>query len=168
MAQTDVTTKFALGVPGMPYDTPLDVISRVQAETSLEVPFGVFVCLVAGAANDNSAKLPAAVGAKLLGLVMFVNEYDPSEIGTVGLKRYSVLNVGTKGRFWVISETDVADGDRLHVRFVAGAGGSQLGAIRNAAVAGPETIDCTSQGVFRSTGVAGTPVILEIDMTNKP
>jgi hypothetical protein len=167
MAQTDVTSLFALGVPGMPVDTPEDVISRVQGEASLEMPFGVFTCLVAGASTDKSAKLPAAVSAKLLGLVMFNNEYDPSEIGTVGLKPKSILNIGTKGRFWVISETNVANGDRLFVRAVAGAGGTQLGAIRNAAVA-DETIDCTTQGVFRSTGNAGTPVILEIDMTNKP
>jgi hypothetical protein len=167
MPQTSITTRFDLGVPGMPVDTPIDNISRVQGESSLEMPFGVFTCLVAGVANDNSAKLPAAVGAKLLGLVMFSNEYDPSEIGTVGLKPKSELNIGTKGRFWVISETNVANGDRLFVRFAAGAGGTQLGAIRNAAVT-DETIDCTAQGVFRSTGNAGTPVILEIDMTNKP
>jgi hypothetical protein len=166
MAQTSYSTTMVKAFAGMLADTGgNDVASAVQSEASLEVPFGGFVAF---GASDGAAILPAASSAKLLGCLVHDHTYEPgTNMGTVGVKPKNMLSVLRKGRIWVTPETAVAPGDRLHVRYAAGAGGSQLGACRNAAVAS-ETLDCTTQGVFLTTASAGQLAILEIDMTNEP
>lgn len=168
MSQTSISTKQAVAYPGMLADLGNKYTeSMVSEEASAEIPFGV--CVAQGVA-DSQCELPDASGDKLVGMVQHSHAYakgDGGELGTTGLKPKACVNVLRKGRMYVVAETTIAAGDRLFVRYAAGAGGTQLGALRNAAVAS-ETIDATAQGVFRTGGVAGTLVVLEVDFTNKP
>jgi hypothetical protein len=169
MSQTAYTDTMTAAFAGMLADNgPKDVDSAVNGEASAEMPFGV---CAAFDTLDNECDLPAASTDRLRGLVIASQAYDPTgttgNIGTSGVKADHQVSLLRKGRMWVISEQDVVPGDRLFVRYASGAGGTQLGGLRKAAVA-DETIDATSQGVFLSTGVAGVPVLLEVDFTNKP
>jgi hypothetical protein len=158
--QTSVTTQQELGVPGMPYDSAKDVVTRVSTDAG-EIPFGV--ALVRGA-TDNAAKMPAAAADKFVGIAVFSQEYEPSkDLGTTGLKTGAILNVGRKGRFWVTVEEAVAPGDKAHIRFAAGAGGTQKGAWRKSTVA-DETIDITAVAEFQSTALAAGLAIVEINL----
>lgn len=143
----------------------------VQGEAAAEIPFGVAVAIETSPGTDGTpgkATLVNNVADKVAGIVLHSHAYDKrTELGTTGLKPKTTMAVLRKGRVWVRPETAVVDGDRGYVRAVAGAGGTQLGALRNAAVGG-ETIDSTGQIVFRSTAAAGGLAIAEVDFTNKP
>lgn len=165
MSQTSYTTTQPAAFAGLLYDVgPHDIITRITEETVLEVPFGV---VVAFGGADNQCELPDATTDKCLGIVVHSHDYDASALGTVGVKPKNLLQVLRKGRIWVLAENGVAPGDRGFVRAVAGAGGTQLGAIRQAAVGG-ETIDATTQIVFVTTALAGGLAVVEVDFTNKP
>lgn len=145
--------------------------TMVQGEASAEIPFGVAVAIETSPGTDGTpgkATLVNAAADKIAGVVLHHHAYDSrTELGTTGLKPKTLLSVLRKGRVWVKTETAVVDGDRAHIRYAAGAGGTQLGAFRNATVVS-ETIDATAQAVFRSTAAAGELAILEVDFTNKP
>jgi hypothetical protein len=157
----------AVAFAGMIVDcSPDDIDSFIQAEASAEVPFGAVVAQYSG--GDNQARLPAASNAKLVGIVVHSHNYDPyHDLGTTGVKAGKMISVMRKGRIWVTSETANAPLDRLFVRYATGAGGTQLGAVRNATVVN-EMIDATTQGVFRTTCLASGLCVLEVDFTNKP
>ena len=81
-----------------------------------------------------------------------------------GLLPGAIMNVLRKGRIWVVCESGCDPDDRLWVRAVAGAG-EYLGACENADDS-TDTIDCTGQGVWRTTAAAGELAVLEVDFTN--
>lgn len=173
MAQTSYA-EMAAAFAGMLADAGIVKYAEtmVQAEASAEVPFGIVVVMNTAPTADGTpakAKLPAASTDKLWGIVLHSHSYDTrTELGTTGLKPKTLLSALRKGRVWVTVETAVAVGDRGHVRYAAGAGGTQLGALRNAAV-GSETIDATTQIVFvTAQTVAGGLAVAEVDFTNKP
>lgn len=168
MSQTTAKSTMAVAFPGMLADNTnlRDCRSLINVEAGAEVPFGVVVCEIAGA---QQAELPDEAGDnfELAGVVVHSHSYAPGlELGTVGLKAGAVMSVLNRGRIYVLSETAAAKGDRGHVRIVAGAGGTQLGAIRNAAVGG-ETIDATKAIRYMETISAPGLVIVEVDFQNE-
>lgn len=172
MSQTSYATSMAPAYEGQLADNgPTDKRTYLQGEASAEIPFGVVVAQGAVGAVQGTpdlAILPASAPAKLVGIVIKADVYHKdSELGTTGLKPKTTLSVLRKGRIWVKSETVSTVGDRAHVRYASGAGGTQKGAIRNATVAS-ETIDATSQIVFMTTTTLGGLGVVDVDFTNKP
>lgn len=166
MSQTTVLLTLAAAFAGMMADTcDASRVTGVQTEASAEIPFGV---MLAKGTGDVDCILPAASGAKLVGVLQHSHSYDPGphgELGTTGLKPGAVLNVLRRGRIYVLVETNVAAMDRAFVRYAAGAGGTQLGAFRNAAVSS-ETIDLGGRAQFLTSALAGGVAVLEVDMLN--
>lgn len=166
--QTSYTTNQPIAFPGLKGDATLSVVeTRINAEGSAEIPFGVFV-VKGGSVGDPGCVLPTASTVKLvLGPVVHSHAYSKGingELGTSGLKPKAVLNILVKGRIWVLSETDAAVGDPVFVRYASGAGGTQLGAVRNATVSG-EMIDLTIKGRYVTSVTAGNLAMIEVDMT---
>lgn len=175
--QTTYSVNPAIAFAGQKADnSSFDVDSMISTDTS-SIPFGVFVASdsASGAAGDQSAKMPAASGAVLMGVLMHSFDYartwtDPSgtthgELDSTGLKAGAHLNVMRRGRIYVTSETAAAVGDPVHVRYSANGGNTQLGAVRNAADAG-HTIDMTGKARYVSTCSASGLAVIELDMTN--
>jgi hypothetical protein len=164
MSQTSYSLTIAAAFAGMLADTgDNDIFGAVQAESSLEIPFGVMVCKGTG---DNDAKLPAAADAKLLGVLVHSHSYEPKiDLGTTGVKPGAVLNVLNSGRVWVLVEENVTREDRAYVRYAAGAGGTQLGAFRKSAVSN-ETIDVRANVKFVTSASSGGLAIIEADNLN--
>jgi len=137
-----------------------DAVTRVNAEATLEIPFGGFVAEGSTAA---AAILPVAANAKLVGPLVHSHEYNALyDLGTIGVKPKVTMAICRVGRVYLKSETTVAKGDRVFVRYAAGAGGTQLGAVRNAAVAS-ETIEVKGCYFDEAAG-AGAIVPVQIDM----
>lgn len=136
--------------------------TALQQETSAEVPFGV---MVKRGTVDRSCKNLSAANDKLFGVVQHSHAISKEELGTLGVKPGSMLDIMRQGRITVLAETNIAPGDRAHVRYAPGAGGTTLGAFRNAAVSN-ETIDVTGLVEFEETASAGQPVTIWLDMLN--
>lgn len=172
MSQTSYALNLTASFAGMLADgsTAHQVETRINAEASAEIPFGTFV-VTGGSVGDAGAVLPSAGTTKLvLGPVVHSHAYskgDNGELGTSGLKPKTVMNVLVRGRIWVLTETSVAVGDPVFVRYASGAGGTVLGRVRNATVSS-EMIDLTTKARFiTSATVTSTPVLacIEVDMT---
>lgn len=164
MSQTSYSYTMSAAFAGMLADVgDNDIFGAVQAESSLEIPFGVMVCKGSG---DNDAKLPAASTAKLLGVLVHSHNYEPRlDLGTTGVKPGAMLNILNRGRIYVTVEEAVTKEDRAYVRYAAGAGGTQLGAFRKSAVT-DETIDVTKKCKFVTSASSGGLAVVEVDMLN--
>lgn len=114
----------AAGQPGLPYDMQdADIVSWICDE---DVPFGMWVAeTVEGHCElpDSSAEITGNAGGIAL--------RDSSRASGEGYKAGEPVRVMRRGRVWVGNEEALAKGDTLFVRFAAGAGGSQKGALRN-------------------------------------
>lgn len=161
--QTTYGTTLPVAFAGMRADNAdANVDSYLNAEASAEMPFGVFVA-VGGSLGDQGAILPAASTAKLLGVLQHAHGFAiGTQQGTTGLKAGVQLPILTRGRIWVVSETAAAPGDPVFVRYAAGAGGTQLGAVRNATVAS-EMIDHSSKAKYLTTCLAGGLAIISVN-----
>ncbi len=167
MSQTSITSKMDAAYAGMMRDDNYDnfTVPGISEEVALETPFGV---AVARGTVDDGVKLPAAANAKIKGVVRHSHHYDKtSELGTIGLKPKTLMNVLRKGRIYVTVEENVAPGDRAHIRYAAGAGGTQLGAFRKSSVVN-ETLDLTTCAEFQTTALAGGIAVVDVDFTNEP
>lgn len=163
--QSSYTDRFTKAFPGMrQHGGPFLCDTAIQEESSAEIPFGV---MVKRGSVERTAKLVAGSSDKLFGVLQHSHAYDTTELGTVGVKPGAMLNIIRQGRCTVRTETSVVPGDRAFIRYAAGAGGSQLGAFRNAAVAG-ETIDATGCVEFLEAASAGGVVTVWVDMLNDP
>lgn len=140
--------------------------SKVSAEASAEIPFGVAV-LRDATNKDHGVVLPhtdAATSAPLLaGVVAHSHAYAKgSELGDSGLKPKVTIQVLEDGQVWVLPEEAVAPGDDVRFRAVA-PGAEQVGAWLKTASAG-ETVDCSAFARWVSSGDATTPCKLDIDV----
>jgi hypothetical protein len=174
MPQLSYLKALPIAYPGLKGDGSMDVVeTRVNADTD-SIPFGVFVA-AGGSIGDGGAVLPTGSTDKLFGPVVHSHTYarvwtdsdgnDHGELDAVGLTPKALLNVMVKGRIWVMSETTADVGDPVFVRYAAGVGGTQLGAVRNATVSS-EMIDLTAKARYL-TSVASAPglALIEVDMT---
>jgi hypothetical protein len=168
MAQTSISASQAAAFAGLLVDTndPGNVIeSFISEEASAEIPFGV---AVAQGTADNGCKLPDTNTDFIRGIVVHHYAYEPgTQLGTTGIVAGEPVSVLRRGRIWVAPETASTPGERIYVRYTAGAGGSQLGALRDAAVGG-ETIDATKQAEIRTTAAAAGLVQLDVDFITAP
>jgi hypothetical protein len=172
--QTTYGATMTVAVAGQVSDNgAIDVMPMFNGEASAEIPFGRAVIFDGTAAADhNSALLPAAETNLVAGIVMFTHQYtrgtSTSDLGDTGVRPGGALSVLRKGRIWVVAGTDVlANASRLWVRAVAGGDPEFLGGCEDADDS-TDMIDCTAQGVFRTTGLQGTLVELEVDFSREP
>lgn len=171
MPQTSVTTTPAKGVPGQIADlgSALGCVTRskINEEADDSIGFGLMVGL--GTADDGVLKL-AATSDQLAGIVVFAQNYRRSCDGDVGQvdddgltpkTRFAVMEVG---EIWVQPEGNVAPGDEVHVRAVAG-GSEKAGAFRGTADS-TDCIDITPFARWLTTGTSSVPAKLQIDLRN--
>ena len=159
-AQTSYTDSVAAGFEGARADAgPIDVLGRINGDSS-EIPFGRAVCFDTG---DREVDLPAATSDKVVGIALASMAYQPgATLGTSGIAADAQVNVLRRGRVYLTCEEDVVPGDRLHVRAVAGAGGSVLGKFRKTAVTG-ETINTSANVLVLETATAGNVFAADVD-----
>lgn len=162
-AQTSYVASFTKSYAGMPADGgPKDVLGRTN-ESATEIPFG---CAVTFGATDATVKPPGAITQVVVGIALAQMAYQPgAQLGTSGIARYAEASILRKGRIVLTAEEDVVPGDRLHVRAVAGAGGTVLGAFRKTHV-DSETIDVGHAVQVLTTATAGNPFVAEVDFTS--
>jgi len=159
-AQTSYVAAFVKGYAGMPADGgPKDALGRTN-ESATEIPFG---CGVVFGATDATVKPPGATTDIAAGICLAQMAYQPgAQLGTSGVARYAEATILRAGRVLLTAEEDVVKGDRLHMRAVAGAGGSVLGAFRKTKVDG-ETIDVSTQVQVLTAATAGNVFVAEVD-----
>ena len=118
--------------PGLAF-TSAATASCVKAiinPNSAAIPFGVFV--VVDANDENSCKPPSATAEvtnrQVVGVTAFTQTREQTDEGYALNTEVNAVS-HSPGR-WVICEQAMVASDQVFVRFAAGAGGSQLGAIR--------------------------------------
>lgn len=146
-------------------DGPHDVIPLYNAEASAEIAFGRGV---KQGTTDDGALLPTAQADKIAGITLHTDQYAAEELGTTGMKPKAVMSILRRGRVWAMARSAVTPGDRLYVRAVSSDTGFETkGGLEDAADS-TDMVDCTAQGVWRSTAAQGELAVLEVDFTNKP
>ncbi len=164
MSQTSYSATMTYGIEGQLADSgPVDILSRVNGEASLEIAFGLGVKKGTG---DEAVLSPTAEGDRIEGIVVHSHAYAKTTELDTGVKAKGSLSILRKGRILVKVEEAVVRGDRGWCRAVAGAGGTRLGAWRKSDV-GAETIDCTTQAEFLTSASANGLAVLEVDFTSK-
>lgn len=165
--QTAVRTTMRAGIPGQLADEWTERNGArdtfTSEEASAAIPFGVFLKKGTG---DTQAKLLSATSDILVGVVVweadFARPYHQTDAGLLPGVTFTCL---TKGKIWVVPETNVtAYTSEVHVRAVA-TGNEVKGAIR-ATADSTDTIDITGFARWITSASAGEPAILEIDMAN--
>lgn len=164
IAQTGITS-MEPGMPGLVADTDLGkkTASRVNAEASAEMRFGI---MVAEGAGEAEALLLAANDDQLAGVVVHSHWYHKDlELGDNGLKPKATIGVLQRGTIWVeVEGTLPTKASEVHVRAVA-AGAEVAGRFR-ATKDGTDTIDIT--GLAQWTGRTGTGIAeLTLDIANR-
>lgn len=182
--QNDYPTKPDAAVEGQ-LITPIEhanLITVINREASAAIPFGrAVVWKTSSPTTDLDVLLPAAETDSVAGIVIRLDSYQPThtitmedgttttvgQLSSTGLIPGTMMTILRKGKIWVKSEDGAAVNDRLWVRAVAAGDPEFLGGITNADD-GTDTIDCTKQGQFLSSGSAGALVQLEVNFLNKP
>lgn len=149
----------AFTFPGQIADASFrDVISAIAIEN---VPYGVAV--VDAGSSDFSrirGRLPNAATDKILGIAIADQaRAQRPEFTSPTYLAGEALGLVREGRIVVVSETDVALGDDVYIRY---AGEGQLGALSNAEVAN-ETVKLEGAR-FIDTKLAGELVVLELEL----
>lgn len=165
--QTTVADKLPIGVAGQLADLYTakhgDVRPVYNEEAAAHIPFGIM--LKRGTADD-TAKLPTTAADVLAGVAVFNTLFDrPLQIDDNGLLPGVSFGVLRKGRILVITEDNVTPASEVHFRIVVSGGNTQLGKFTGTAEVG-KTVDVSAFCRFTSSGNAGEPVELEVDLTN--
>lgn len=165
MSQTTAPSfTMAAGLPGMQADAgPSRVLSRVNTESSAEMPLGIFVMKDTAAQPSTSTalgvKLPAAStdNVKLEGIVTRAAHHAYSDFGTTGLKPGVLFGVESEGCRWMLTEQAVTRADPVFCRFANGTTATQKGAVRKDAdtVASAATAFAVPGASFESDAAAG-------------
>lgn len=116
------------GITGLDADTALTTVTA-HGNTE-QIPAGVFV---ARGPNFQDCRLIRASSDPIVGVTKHQHQAQRANKSSDALQLWqpnSLIPVVKRGRIWVIVEQAVALTDTPFVRFAAGAGGSQLGAIR--------------------------------------
>jgi hypothetical protein len=127
------------------------------------VPAGI---LVARGPGYQDLRLIRADDDPMIGAVMQqhmpVSALNPDS--RAGYPPMSEVSVLVKGKIWMVAEEAMALDDVVYVRFVEGAGGSQLGAIRNDDDSGTCFDASAFLRVVKSQAIAGKPTLCKINM----
>ena len=172
--QTSYGATMTAAVAGQLSDNSVpDVMPMYNGEASAEIAFGRAVIFGGTTvALHNKALLPSVETDLVAGIVIKTDQYtkgtSTSDLGDTGVRPGGALSVLRKGRIWVVAGSDVvANASRLWVRAVAGSPPEYLGGCEDADDS-TDMIDCTAQGVFRTTGLQGVLVELEVDFSREP
>jgi hypothetical protein len=173
--QTTYSTAMGIAKAGLVISSPsggIDSMRNSQAVTGValadEMAFGRAVAF-AGSTDDKGAIIPSGASDKICGIVCKSLAYGIApygDLGTVGVQPGGTVNVMRKGVLWAVCEDGCAPGDRLWVRRTAAGDPEFLGGLNNADDS-TDMIDCTSQGVWKTTASAGGLAKLEVDFTAK-
>lgn len=165
--QTSVPDEMSFAVPGQIADmgTALsdEPISCVNAEASLEIPFGHFVAQGTTGADGNVTAKRMAEDAVLLGLAVYSAAFGHSALaGSVGIKAGVTFGVARKGRYYVMPITDVTPASGVHILHTT-VGADLPGSVRGTADAG-DSIDASDFCKWLSSGgpTSGQCAVLEI------
>lgn len=146
--------------------------SRLNAEVSAEMPFGIMVVrdTVNAGQEDRCILLPhtsAAAAAPLLaGITVRHDIYaKDTQLGDTGVKPTNALEVMRRGRIYVFPEESVTPGDSVRVRVVT-AGDEVKGAFRKSADA-TDCVDISKFAQWITSGSSSVPAVLEIDMVGQ-
>lgn len=148
------------------------IVSKTNGEVSASIAPGRAVAWDTSDASfsDDAAILPAAADDVVLGIVLRTQTNGISPYGDLDDTGYVIgatMQVLQQGKCWVIVEDAVvANETRLWVRRVAGGDPEFLGGLV-AADDSSDTIDCTAQGIFRTSASAGELAVLEVNFTSK-
>lgn len=165
--QTQVDATQPIGIVGQLADFQSNADASVDTATSEEatasIPFGVFV---AEGDADDGAVLMSGAGDVIKGIVTHGHGFERlTELASDGLKPLTTFGVLAKGRIYVIANTDIAKGDEVHVCHTANTGYT-IGQAGNAGVTN-KTLDISAWARWKTTGVKGTVLVLEIDLANR-
>lgn len=182
--QTDYPTVTPAGYSGQLIGRTEDhsIVPAINREASASIAFGrAVVWKLSSPTTDYDVLLPAAETDTVAGIVIRLDQYARAfsttditgasvtigELDGTGLRPGTLMAILRKGVILVTVEDAVAVGDRLWVRAVAGGDPEFLGGLLNADDS-TDTIDCTKQGIFLSSALAGGLAVLDVDFTNKP
>lgn len=179
--QTTYTTAPAAAYKGMlADDTENDIMTMINAESSLSMPFGNVVSFkTSSPTSDRDAVLPVSGEQKLAGIVVHSHDYartftlpdgtTAGELDSVGLIPGTVMAVLWRGTIWVQPETAVVPGDRLYVRMDADTNENAFEYLGNVDNGTDESdmIDATQVGVFVSGCAALGFAKLRVDFSQK-
>lgn len=130
MSQTSYALRTAVGIPGE-LSCPVQHAVLDSKINALAMPAGIFVVYDT---LPDAVRVPAATGevtgALGCGFVKKDIAIERQQGQTVDYPAKSGVTVMRRGRMLVTCESDCALGGDVFVRFVAGAGGTQLGAVR--------------------------------------
>lgn len=133
-------------------------------EASAEIAFGVMV--KRGTADDGILRLTAVTDVgRFAGIVQHTHALAKDlQLGDVGIKPKTTVNVLVKGAIVVPTEEAVVPGDRVFVRCVA-TGAEVAGAFRKTAD-GTDTVDISAFARWDTSSVNGLAVLV-VDLTNQ-
>jgi len=165
--QTTVDATQPIGMVGQLADFQSNADASVDTATSEEssasIPFGAFVC--EGAADDGALLMHSAADV-IKGIVTHSHGFERlTELAADGLKPLATFGVLAKGRVYVIANTDIVKGSEVHVCYATNSGYT-IGQAGAAPVTN-KTLDISAWARWKTTGVKGTVLILEIDLANR-
>jgi hypothetical protein len=128
--QTVYQRGYTEAFPGQLGDTGPARVESLQLNQGAALPSGIFVA----PSGDQTANLIAASTTPAAGILLNVFAREPGVNAPLsGITTWvdgATAPVLVEGAAWVVSEVAFAVNDPVFVRFAAGAGGTQLGAIR--------------------------------------
>jgi len=141
------------------------VATQLQAQGQ-ECPAGVVVCLDERSSDDQVCRLPRqasdVTSFRFAGVVLNDVAKTANPVGAQQtLKRNTMISALEEGDVYVRPETAVAKGDQAFARFAVGAGGSQLGALRNDADSASAA--ALARCFFKTAAAAGELAVLSVE-----
>ncbi len=175
--QTSVSNAPAIGYSGQLVGDDQDIITMKNVEVSASMPFGIAVAFKRSSpVSDMDALLPGSETV-IAGIVIKTNAYERTwtdadgvvhgQLDNTGLVTGTLMNILRAGRILVTCPTGCVPGDRLYVRKDIGEAGEAYGTCENASDES-DMVDCTEQGVWESTALAGGLAILNVNFIAKP
>lgn len=177
--QTSYTVAPAAAYAGMlADDSENDIMTMVNAEASLSMPFGNVVAFkTSSPASDKDAIRPASGSTKLAGILVHSHDYartftlpdgtTAGELDSTGVVAGAEISVLWRGTIWVKVQQAVVVGDRLFVCHTANTVYTVAGQVGNADESS-NTVDATAIGRFTSGAAAGGFAKLQVDFSQKP
>ena len=165
MSQTTVLADVPLALEGsVAYPGAGNLTISRWAKT--DMPFGRFVTFKT-ASGAESCDLPTVTGDVTLGRALGIAVFDPAKEpnSALGYKAGQMVQILRRGYIWMLTETDVAEGSAVFVRFatVTGSGTAPaIGKVRKDA----DTADAVALpgAFFRTTLAAAGLAIVEINL----
>lgn len=167
MSQTVVNADVINGLEGLlAYGRAGELAISRWAKT--DIPFGRFVVFKTASGAD-SCDLPSVTGDITAGRQLGIAVYDPGREpnSANGYKAGQMVQIVRKGYVWMLTETDVAEGNSVFVRFaqVSNTGTNPaIGKVRKDADTADAVALPNGSAVFRTTLAAAGLAIVELNL----